>query len=177
MDTIKLKPEEIRQQFSAIQCSDTIFLDGPAGVQIPDSVIDRISTYYRKFNSNVHGSFAHSKQTDEFIAQCRSDVAHFLNAFSPSCISFGANMTSLNFKLSYAIRKILKSGDEIIITALDHESNRAPWIAMEEIGVLVKEIKMLPNGKLDYQDLEHKMSKKTKANCYWISFKYFWHSE
>ena len=157
----------IRGQFPALgrQKNDRsiVYLDGPAGTQVPLSVIEAISAYYKSSNANTHGFFDSSRETDALLDQTRENVAQFLGAASPDCISFGANMTSLNYSLSRAIGRTLSPGDEVLITQLDHESNRGPWLALAELGVVVKEIPLLPTGQLDYNKLPSIVSEKTKG--------------
>ena len=114
------------------------YLDGPAGTQVPNHVINAISDYYKTSNSNSHGHFILTHETDEMIESTRAKVATFLGAEGGHTISFGQNMTTLNFSLSRAISATLQKGDEIIITQLDHESNRAPWLALRSQGVIVR---------------------------------------
>ena len=61
-----------------------------------------------------------------------------------------------------AIARALDSGDEILITQLDHEANRGPWLSLEEFGIVVKEILLKDDGTLDYEDLENKISSRTR---------------
>lgn len=138
------------------------FLDGPAGTQVPDSVINAISSYYQTSNSNLHGAFITTQETDAMMLTTRKACAVFLNAPSYKNISFGHNMTSMNIKLSRAIGRYLKAGDEILITQLDHESNRGPWLRLKEIGIIVNEIAITAHGELDYVDFKNKLSEKTK---------------
>ena len=156
----------IRKQFPALsrlhQNKSLIFLDGPAGVQVPEMVIDAIANYYRNSNANAHGYFITAEETDQILDRTRQDVATFLGAASSSQISFGQNMTSLNFALSQAIGKKLQKGDEILITQLDHEANRGPWLSLRELGVVVREVKLLENGHLDYEDFQQKINEKTR---------------
>ena len=126
---------------------DLIFLDGPAGVQVPNRVIEAISNYYKTSNANSHGYFITTRETDDVLAQVRRDMADFLGTQSIDSISLGYNMTSLNFSLSKAIARILQPGDEILITQLDHEANRGPWINLRENGIIVKEVNLLPSGE------------------------------
>ena len=56
----------------------------------------------------------------------------------------------------------MQTGDEILITQLDHEANRGPWLSLREQGIIIKEIKLLPNGTLDYNDLEQKLNHRTR---------------
>ena len=111
---------DIRLQFPALQRihngRELVFLDGPAGVQVPHVVIDSISHYYKNSNANSHGAFITTQETDVVIDETRSRMATFLGAEGPQTISFGQNMTSLNFSLSQAIRRALYPGDEILIT-------------------------------------------------------------
>ncbi|MEJ2543275.1 MAG: aminotransferase class V-fold PLP-dependent enzyme [Calditrichaceae bacterium] len=71
-------------------------------------------------------------------------------------------MTTLNYALSKALRRIFKQGDEIVITELDHEANRAPWLAMRNYGIVIKEVKLQKDGTLDYEDFKSKLTTKTK---------------
>ena len=138
------------------------YFDGPGGTQVPQSVIDAISGYYTTCNSNTHGSFVTTQESDAIIQSTRDHLAVFLNAPSSRCISIGANMTTLNFSLSKAIGRTLKEGDEILITQLDHEANRGPWLALKEHGATVREIALKTDGTLDYDDMAAKINKRTR---------------
>ena len=139
-----------------------IFLDGPAGVQVPNRVIEAVSNYYKASNANSHGYFITTQETDQVLDNVRKDMADFLGAEGPETISLGQNMTTLNFSLSKAIGRVLRPGDEILITQLDHEANRGPWINLRELGVVVREVKLLDNGRLDYDDFAEKINEKTR---------------
>ena len=156
----------IRQAFPAlsrqVNGKPLIFLDGPAGTQVPTSVINAISDYYKTSNANTHGAFITSQETDKLLDKTRQKVADFLGAPSASCISFGQNMTTLNYSLSKGIGRILQPGDEIIISQLDHESNRAPWLALRAKGVVLKEIELFRDGTLNYNDLKEKLNHRTR---------------
>ena len=139
------------------------YLDGPAGSQVPGRVIDAIAGYYKTCNANTHGAFATSRESDALIRSAREAVAAFLGAMSWREISFGANMTTLTFALSHAVGRELRPGDEIVITELDHEANRGPWLALRERGTVVREVALLPNGRLDEADLRTKVTERTKV--------------
>jgi cysteine desulfurase family protein (TIGR01976 family) len=158
--------QSIRTQFPALQRlhngKPLIFLDGPAGTQVPQPVIDAIRDYYKNSNANTHGQFITTRETDAIMDATRASLAAFLGAEAAHTISLGQNMTTLNFSLSRAIGRILQPGDEILITQLDHEANRGPWFALRERGIIVKEVRLLPNGVLDYADLEKKLNHRTR---------------
>ena len=142
------KTEEIRSEFPSLLTQDekgnqVVYLDGPGGTQVPTSVIESISDYYKEYNANTHGEFLSSKKTDEIMDNMREKASVFLGAESKDCISIGQNMTTLSYSLARAFSKIFKQGDEVIITELDHEANRGPWKTLENIGVKLIEVKLL----------------------------------
>jgi cysteine desulfurase family protein (TIGR01976 family) len=92
----------------------------------------------------------------------RETLAAFVGAPGPECISFGQNMTTLNFALSAAIGRTLEPGDEVLITQLDHEANRGPWLRLQDRGVAVHEVRMTESGQLDPDDMAAKFSPRTK---------------
>lgn len=141
---------------------ELVHLDGPAGVQVPQAVIDAIANYYQQSNSNTHGYFITAQETDEVLTATREKMAAFLGAEGPHTISFGQNMTSLNFSLSRAIGRILQPGDEILITQLDHESNRGPWLSLREKGIVVREVAIQEDGTLDYEDFQQKLNENVR---------------
>lgn len=155
-----------RQQFPALQRlhngNPLVFLDGPAGTQVPQIVIDAISDYYKTSNANTHGQFITTQETDAIMDATRENLAALLGAEDAHTISLGQNMTTLNFSLSRAIGRIVQPGDEILITQLDHEANRGPWLTLREQGIVIKEVRLLSNGMLDYEDLKNKLNDRTR---------------
>ncbi len=139
-----------------------IFIDGPAGTQVPEYVINAMSDYYKTSNSNTHGAFITTQETDVLMASMRKTVASFLGAEGPETISVGQNMTTLNYSLARGIGRMLQTGDEILITQLDHEGNRGPWLSMREKGIIIREVNLLDNGLLDYEDFEKKINERTR---------------
>jgi cysteine desulfurase family protein (TIGR01976 family) len=139
------------------------YLDAPAGTQVPQSVIDAISNYYKTCNANTHGEFLTTNETDAVIATMRKAMAAMLGAEGPETISIGQNMTTLNFALARGIARNLKPGDEVLITQLDHEGNRGPWLMLRDFGVNVREVNLLPDGTLDEKDFAEKVNEKTRV--------------
>jgi cysteine desulfurase family protein (TIGR01976 family) len=144
-------PAVLRPQFPALATAldgqPVVFLDGPGGTQVPQRVIDAVTTYYRETNANHGGAFATSVRSDAMLAEARAAVADLLGAASPAEVTFGQNMTSLTFALSRSIARVLGPGDEVVISRLDHEANRGPWIAAAaDAGATVREIPVDPAG-------------------------------
>jgi cysteine desulfurase family protein (TIGR01976 family) len=138
------------------------FLDGPAGTQVPNAVIDAVAGYYRTANANTHGEFPTSRETDRLLHQARETVAAFLGAPDWRTVSFGQNMTTLTYSLSYALAREMAPGDEIVITQIDHEANRGPWLNLQERGLVVREAALRPDGRLDPEDLARQITPRTR---------------
>jgi cysteine desulfurase family protein (TIGR01976 family) len=158
--------EQFRQNFPALQRkhqgSTLVFMDGPGGTQVPQQVIDAIARYYQTSNANTHGAFITAQETDAVLDGARQAAAHFVGAEGAHAISFGQNMTTLNYSLSRAIGRVLQPGDEVLITQLDHEGNRGPWLSLREQGIIVKEVRLKRKGVLDYEHLAAQLSARTR---------------
>ena len=141
-----------------------VFLDNPAGTQVPQPVMAAVTDYYMTMNANSGGAFLTSRRNDEMAAAVRQSVADFINAPSADEIVIGANMTTLNFALSRAIAKTLRAGDEIVLTRMDHDANIAPWLRIaEDGGLAVKWVDMQADDcTLDMGSLEAALTEKTK---------------
>jgi len=140
-----------------------VFLDNPAGTQVPQEVIDAVRDYYLQHNANHGGAFATSIRSDALIHEARSAVADFLGASSPNEIVFGANMTTLTFHLGRSLAKTIRPGDEIIVTRLDHDANIAPWLALQELGAVVRWVDIHEEDcTLDMETFEAALSDRTR---------------
>ena len=139
------------------------FLDGPGGSQVPGIVIDTMADFYATCNVNTHGKFSPSREVDRRMDLAREVMAAFLGAETPACISFGQNMTTLNYALSGAIGRTLSKGDEVLITQLDHEANRGPWLRLQERGMNIQEVRLAASGQLDLDDMAAKITPRTKV--------------
>jgi len=159
---------ELRTGFPALQQTaggrPLIFLDGPGGTQVHGSVIEAMSRYFIEANSNVHGGFLYSDRTDETILAAREAAADFVNAPDPNEMVFGANMTTLTFGISRAIGRTLSPGDEIVVTRLDHDGNISPWLALQELGAVIRWVDFDPSDcTLDLDALETAINRRTKV--------------
>lgn len=138
------------------------FLDGPAGTQVPQRVIDAVRDYYEQSNANTGGAFATSRRSDAMLASAHAAMADFLGCAADE-VYFGPNMTTLTFALARAIGRGLQPGDEIVVTTLDHDANVAPWRALEEKGLVVRQADIREEDcTLDMNDLRSKITQRTK---------------
>jgi selenocysteine lyase/cysteine desulfurase len=124
----------VRAQFSSLSTTDDgirrIYLDNPAGTQVPGMVVQRMSECLLEGNANIGGYFRTSDLAAEFVDAGRSAMADFLNVPVPDDILFGQNMTSLTLHLSRSIGRVLKPGDEIVLSRMEHDANISPWLQM-----------------------------------------------
>jgi cysteine desulfurase family protein (TIGR01976 family) len=161
-----LDVEWVRAQFPSLRLvvngQPAAFLDAPAGTQAPQSVADAVRDYLLHDNANTAGAFATSRRTDAMLAGAHQAMADFLGCERDE-VFFGQNMTSLAFALSRAIGRELHAGDEIVVTTLDHDANVAPWRALEERGIVVRQVDIHPEDcTLDMEDLRRKITGRTK---------------
>lgn len=141
-----------------------VFFDNPAGTQVPQTVIDAVGAYYTGMNANSGGVFATSRRSDQMVGEVRALAADFLNASSPDEIVFGPNMTTLNFALSRALAKLLRPGDEVVLTRMDHDANVAPWLRIaEDHGLTVRWVDVREEDcTLDMDTLEAALTDRTR---------------
>jgi cysteine desulfurase family protein (TIGR01976 family) len=156
----------VREQFPSLKLQvngqTAAFLDGPAGTQVPQRVTDAVQNYFVSANANTYGAFLTSRRTDELILLARAAMADLFNCDSTEVV-FGQNMTTITFALARAIGRELKAGDEIVVTTLDHDANVAPWRALEEKGVVIRQVDIRESDcTLDLDDLKRKISARTK---------------
>ena len=162
MATATIDIAAVRARFPAL-ASGTVFLDGPGGTQCPQSVIDAIADYLRESNANLGGTFAASRRSDELVAQAHATAARLLGCSAAETI-FGQNMTTLNFALTRAFGRTLASGDEILVTRLDHDGNIAPWLELaHDLDLRVDFVEIHEETTLDLDDLRRKLTERTRV--------------
>lgn len=156
----------VRPRFPALQQRrdpPVLFFDNPAGTQVPRETIDAVVHYLTHDNANVDGAFSTSLATEALIDQARRAMVDFLGATSIEEIVFGLNMTSLTFQLSHALARILRPGDEIVTTRLEHDANVAPWLAMQQHGIVPRFVDIRTEDMtLDLQSAKEVITDRTR---------------
>lgn len=132
-----------RAQFPALSITDQgrprVYLDNPAGTQVPRQVIDRTVDCLTSRNANLGGYFKTTVEAGELVDEAHQACADFYNAASPSEIVFGQNMTTLTLHMSRCLGKRFRRGDEIVLSRMDHDANVAPWLLLaEDLGLTVR---------------------------------------
>lgn len=142
--------DALRARFPALSIEQggvpVALFDGPGGTQVPDTVIEAVTRYYRESSANHDGPFLTSRRSDAMLEDAHHALADFLNAADASEIKFGANMTTLTMHVARSITAMLAPGDEIVVTSLDHEANVGPWrSAAADRGITVKTVDIRPD--------------------------------
>lgn len=159
---------ELRSQFPALRRPhkdrEAVFLDGPAGTQVPQRVIDAIADYLSRCNANCHGVFPTSVESDELLEDAHQAIADLLGADDPHCVAFGANMTTLTLALARTLSRTWQPGDEILLSGLEHDANYTPWRqAADDAGATVNVIDVNANDcTLSLGDFRSKLTDRTK---------------
>ncbi|MER9230057.1 cysteine desulfurase-like protein [Mesorhizobium sp. M0437] len=135
--------DAVRAKFPALSLTDKgrrrIYLDNPAGTQVPQSVADAVSRCLLTTNANLGGFFDTTVAAQNIVDEAHLAMADFLGAASPQEIIIGANMTTLTYHMSRTLGRTMKPGDEIILTRMDHEGNVSPWLQLaEDLGLVVR---------------------------------------
>jgi cysteine desulfurase family protein (TIGR01976 family) len=155
--------QAVRRQFPAL-ARGAVFMDGPAGSQVPERVIEAMAAYLRDSNANSGGAFAPSRATETLVGQAREAVAALIGTEHPEAIAFGPNMTTLTFGLSRALARAWGPDDEVVVTRLDHDANVWPWVrAAREAGASIRQVPFrLEDCTLDLQALEAALCERTR---------------
>ena len=144
-----------------------ISLDNPAGTQVPELVLQRMTECLVEANANLGGQFRTASLADQVVSDARLAMADFLNAPSPDEITFGQNMTSLTLHLSRSIGRYLQAGDEIVLSRMEHDANVAPWLLMARDHDL--EVRWLPFNtqtfEFDDDALDGVLTERTRLLC------------
>lgn len=161
--------DAVRSRFPAL-ADGAAFFDGPGGSQVPQSVLDAVTGYLRDSNANLGGAFPSSRESDEVMKRGRAAAADFTGA-DPEGIAFGANMTTLNFQLAHAVARTLEPGDEIVVTALDHDANISPWLLVaEDHGLVVRTAPLrVEDVTLDLDALEELIGERTRVVAFTLA--------
>jgi len=160
--------QHIRSQFpiltQTVNGKPLIYLDNGATSQKPLAVLEAWNKYYTEINANVHrGIHTLSQVATEAMEEARRKVQRFINAQHDYEVIFTKGTTEGLNLIAYAMTNMLKAGDEIIISYLEHHSNIVPWqMLAERTGAVLKVIPIDENGMLQLDFLDEHISEKTK---------------
>ena len=160
-----LNVNEIRKDFPIFQNKEIVYLDNSATSQKPELVIGAVTDFYRNYNANpLRGLYDLAQTATEKYESAREKVRWFIHAKSADEIIFTRNATeSLNLVAYSYGNLVLKPGDEILVSIMEHHSDMLPWQqAAERTGAVVKYLECDQQGKITAEDLKNAITEHTR---------------
>lgn len=163
-----LNVETIRKDFPIlsrkVNGKPLIYFDNAATSQTPQHVINVIVDYYSNYNANIHrGVHTLSQEATDKYERARQKIQKHFNAKYPHEIIMTSGTTHGINLVAHGFSSILKEGDEVLVSALEHHSNIVPWqMLCEKTGALLKVIPMNDEGELVISEFDNRLSEKTK---------------
>ena len=158
----------IRSQFPLLKAKvygkPLIYFDNAATTQKPQKVIDRISAYYSAENSNIHRGVHHLSQVaTQDYEDARIRIKNYIGATKENEIIFTKGTTDGINLIASSYGALMKKGDEVLISAMEHHSNIVPWqLLAERKGIVLKIIPIHQDGTLDMKGFEEMLNDRTK---------------
>jgi cysteine desulfurase family protein (TIGR01976 family) len=139
------------------------YLDGAAGTQVPQAVVDAVAGAYRQGIGNAGGAFPASARSDAIVAACRAAVADLAGG-DPDGVVLGPNMTTLTYRLAAALAAGWRAGDEVVVSRLDHDANVRPWLQVAaRHGATVRWAEVdLATGELPVEQFDALLTPRTR---------------
>lgn len=165
---MKFDVQHIRKEFPILDTKvgkyPLIYFDNGATAQKPKAVIDCIDQYYTSENANIHRGVHHLSQlSTENYENARRTIQSYINAEHEHEVIFTKGTTDGINLVANSFGKLLREGDEILITQMEHHSNIVPWqMIAEELGLVVRYIPINEAGELIMDDLNNLLTEKTK---------------
>ncbi len=163
-EDLGLNVDKIRGDFPILK-DGLHYLDTAASAQKPKQVINAVSHYYETTHANIHrGVYELSQRATEAYDQSRKTVKNFINAGDTSEVIFTRGTTEgINLIAQTYGRQVLKSGDSVLLTGMEHHSNIVPWqILCEEVGAKIEVVPVTDEGTIELSAVEKKLTDKTK---------------
>lgn len=156
----------MRARFAGLE-SDWAWFDNAGGSFTLRAVIERVTDYMQTMPIQLGGAYGLSQQAAARQAEAVAGLAAFINAGEPAEIVLGGSSTALTWQVAQAMRAQLRTGDEIVITRMDHEANRSPWLALRDAGVTVRNWDIDPdNLSLSLEQLDQLLNPRTRLVCF-----------
>lgn len=152
-------PYEIRKDFPLLSRTNRgkplVYLDNAATSQKPKSVIDAVSHYYERNNSNVHrGVYELAEDAENLYRTSRQKIAHWLGVSAEEIIFTRGATEGINLIAHSFAKHHLNAGDHIILSEMEHHANIVPWqMIAKSIGAEIKVVPVLSDGSLDREKL------------------------
>ena len=165
IENISLDVDFVRKQFPAFDsplASKWFFFENAGGSYVPQKVINNLNNFMIETKVQPYASYDMSKIAGENMDKGVNYFAEMINAAHDEII-IGASTTMNMYVLSNALKHLLVSGDEVIVTNQDHEANIGVWRRLKEYGAIIRVWKLNPQtGELEIDELQKLLTSKTK---------------
>ncbi|MBT3179292.1 MAG: cysteine desulfurase [Candidatus Marinimicrobia bacterium] len=153
--------KEVKKDFPIFKDSNLVYLDNAATTQKPQAVLDAVESLYKEANANVHRAlYSLGSDATERFENSRKKVANFIGAPSKEIIFTSGTTESINL-LARTLGDTLNSGDEILISEMEHHSNIVPWqMAAKRTGASLKYIPITESGELELENADFNIKTK-----------------
>lgn len=162
-----------REQFAGLDqpaqgtAYDWAYFDNAGGSFTLRSVIGRVRDYMATTPVQLGASYPLSKLAAERQAEAVSALGAFINAKESREVVLGPSSTALTWRVALALKPTLKPGDEIIVTNMDHEANRSPWLSLRDAGIVIREWKIdADRWHLPLEQLDELLNERTRLVCF-----------
>jgi cysteine desulfurase family protein (TIGR01976 family) len=157
-----LSIDPLRAQFPGLS-PEVAALDGAAGTQVPQAVVDAVAEALVTAMANEGGAFAASHVSDQVVGDARSAIADLVGGV-PEGVVLGPSMTTLTFRIADTLSRAWGPGDEVVVTSLDHDANIRPWqLAAERAGATVRVAEFdVETGELPVESVGSVLSERTR---------------
>lgn len=155
---------DYRLDFPTLNDKDMVYLDSAASSLKPKCVIDAISDYYINYSVNIErGVYKKALDATNIVNESRIKVAKFINAKESEVIFTRGCTDSLNF-VALSLKQMLKEGDEVITSPIEHHSNFLPWLkASKEIGFKIKFVELSDHSEITFENVKKAITCNTKV--------------
>ena len=163
MSTASFDVAAVRAHYPALS-DGWAYLDGAAGTQVPNAVIEATAQAYRSGIGNHGGAFAASARSGTYGDEARAAVADLVGGTNPRGVVLGPNSTTLIFRLAQALSATWQPGDEIVVSRLDHDANVRPWLIWaSRVGAVVRWVEPnLPSTDLEPETYDAVLGDRTR---------------
>ena len=155
---------KLREDFPILKKNNLVYLDNASTTQKPNIVIKTINDFYKNFNANVHrGNYDIAEKATAKYENTRKETAKLLNCSSNEIIFTKGTTESINLVASSLADSLLRTGDEVIISEMEHHSNIIPWqLLVDKKKINLKYIPISKKGTLKIEELSRLITKKTR---------------
>ncbi|WP_223787424.1 cysteine desulfurase-like protein [Marinicella meishanensis] len=158
----------VRQQFPVFQTTpNMVFMDNAGGSQTVRHALDAISDFLIHSDVQLGASYATSVRAADKVQSATAAIQTYLNAAHADEVVLGPSSTALVRILSQCLSQTWQPGDEVVITDVDHETNRSAWLALQQQGIVIKTWQIRPDDMtLHSEDLLPLLTERTRLVCF-----------